>query len=287
MKKQRIFISSTYSDLTEYREAVKKAIRKTEAIDVSMEDFGSRDNRPVDECLRIIENEINFFIGIYAHRYGYIPKKEKVSITELEYKHAKKCKIPILIFVIDEDQPWIKKYIDFGKKANKLEAFKRKLSEEKMLTRFTNKDNLASLVVSSLIREINYNGIESIESVESREITSSYDWNKHRDGIYDKNRRIFLTHISETSTNPEFEHDIFIYLIKHKNKDGIQIKEVDSVDFFLGPAWGDKTYRVINSGGLIGIKLRGWGGFLCTCQVNLKNGKKLFLNRYIDLDPKA
>ena len=105
MKKRRIFISSTYSDLTEYREAVKKAIRKTEAIDVSMEDFGSRDNRPLDECLRVIENEIDFFIGIYAHRYGYIPKNEKVSITELEYEHAKKCKIPILIFVIDEDQP--------------------------------------------------------------------------------------------------------------------------------------------------------------------------------------
>ena len=156
-----------------------------------------------------------------------------------------------------------------------------------MWARFTNKDNLASLVVSSLIREINYKGIKSIESVESREITSSYDWNKHRDGIYDSNKRIFLTHISEISTNPAFERDIFIYLIKHKNKDGIRIKEVDSVEFFLGPSWGDKTYQVINSGGLIGIKLRGWGGFLCTCRVNLKNGEKLFLNRYIDLDPKA
>jgi hypothetical protein len=84
----RVFVSSTFLDLTEHRKSVQEAIRQLGAIDVSMENFGARDERPKAECLRLIQEESDSFIGVYAHRYGYIPKGERKSITEAEYDAA-------------------------------------------------------------------------------------------------------------------------------------------------------------------------------------------------------
>ena len=58
------------------------------ALDVCMETFGARDDRPRDECLRIVREETDVFVGIYAHRYGHIPPEDIVSITEAEYDQA-------------------------------------------------------------------------------------------------------------------------------------------------------------------------------------------------------
>ena len=53
----RIFVSSTYEDLKEYREAVTKGIRELGAIDVAMEHLGARDERPKEESLRLVREE--------------------------------------------------------------------------------------------------------------------------------------------------------------------------------------------------------------------------------------
>ncbi len=78
-----VFVSSTFTDLKDYREAVCNGIRKLGAIDVSMENFGSRDERPKDECLKLVR-ENDTFVGIYAHRYGFIPDGDSISLTEAE-----------------------------------------------------------------------------------------------------------------------------------------------------------------------------------------------------------
>ncbi len=64
---QRVFVSSTYTDLREYRDAVQKAIRQLGSIDISMENFGAKDDRPKAECLRVIREESDLFVGIYAY----------------------------------------------------------------------------------------------------------------------------------------------------------------------------------------------------------------------------
>jgi len=85
---KRVFVSSTSVDLGEYRKRVQDAIKQLGAIDISMENFGARDERPKEECLRIIREESDLFVGIYAHRYGFIPKSDAKSITEQEYDEA-------------------------------------------------------------------------------------------------------------------------------------------------------------------------------------------------------
>jgi hypothetical protein len=53
-----------------------------------MEAFGARPIESTEPCLDEIE-ESDLFVGIYAHRYGYVPAGSAVSMTEQEFLHAK------------------------------------------------------------------------------------------------------------------------------------------------------------------------------------------------------
>ena len=54
---KRVFVSSTFVDLEDYRVAVRKVIKRLGADDVAMEQFGSREDRPRDECIRVVEGD--------------------------------------------------------------------------------------------------------------------------------------------------------------------------------------------------------------------------------------
>ena len=118
--KKRIFVSSTFIDLIEHRKAVQDAIRQLGAIDISMENFGARDKRPKDECIRLITEESDIFIGIYAHRYGIIPEGDTISITEAEYNAASSVRLPRLIYLIDESKQLFTEHVDEGVSSKKL-----------------------------------------------------------------------------------------------------------------------------------------------------------------------
>ena len=103
----KIYISSTYEDLKEYRESVYDSLRKMRHDVISMEDYVAQDQRPLQKCLRDVIS-CDIYIGIFAWRYGYIPQDEKdnpdkLSITELEYRKACDVQIPRLIFLLKDD----------------------------------------------------------------------------------------------------------------------------------------------------------------------------------------
>lgn len=151
---KKVFISSTYIDLKDYREAVQKTVKELELYDISMERFGARDNRPKEECLELIEKETDLFIGIYAYRYGYIVEGDNESILEHEYNKAKYCNIPCLFYLIDENSEWLPSNIDTGEKREKLMKLKEKLMKEKIVARFTTIDDLAKSVSNSVSRHL-------------------------------------------------------------------------------------------------------------------------------------
>jgi hypothetical protein len=112
MMPDRVFLSSTFSDLSDYRTAVQQGIRQLGAIDVAMEHFGAHDERPVDECVRLVVEESDVLVGIYAHRYGFIPEGLDISISEREYEAATEANLPRFIYLVDDNHPWVPSYID-------------------------------------------------------------------------------------------------------------------------------------------------------------------------------
>jgi HAD superfamily phosphoserine phosphatase-like hydrolase len=149
---KRIFVSSTFEDLKEHRFATIKAIRQLGAVDISMEHFGARDERPKDECIRLIREETDVFVGIYAHRYGFIPEGEAISITESEYREAVRAGVPVLVYLVDDNHPWPPLLIDKQEAAEKLAAFKAELRKMKIVAKFGTPHELAAAIAADLGR---------------------------------------------------------------------------------------------------------------------------------------
>jgi tetratricopeptide (TPR) repeat protein len=146
----KVFISSTYKDLIDYRAAAIRAVEGTNYQASKMEVFGARPDEPLDACLKEVE-ESDFFIGIYAHRYGYVPASSEISITEMEYVHARKLGKTIYCFVIDEEnQPWLPKFIEGEPGASKLKDFKRRIQTDHVCAFFTTSQDLGMKVANAL-----------------------------------------------------------------------------------------------------------------------------------------
>lgn len=80
----KIFLSSTFVDLKEVREKILKFLGVLKSDIINMEVFGSDETRPKEYCLQNV-SECNFFIGVYAARYGQVDQETGFSLTELEY----------------------------------------------------------------------------------------------------------------------------------------------------------------------------------------------------------
>jgi hypothetical protein len=150
----RIFVSSTKEDLIPYREAVETVLTGMEHIPLGMEYFVSSPDSPIDVCLATVRRS-QLYIVIVGMRYGSIEEGSGKSFTELEYDEAVKNKIPVLAFIIDEEQCAIlPKFVDVGEKAEKLKQFKAKLNSSYLVSRFASVDNLKQLVEKSVQQAI-------------------------------------------------------------------------------------------------------------------------------------
>jgi hypothetical protein len=149
-----VYVSSSFLDLIAHRDAVIRALRKSQLEVIGMEDYIATDNRPVTKCLDDVART-DIYIGLVAHRYGYVPpddNPEHLSITEMEYRHAVKHQKPCLVFLHSEDDNWPPKFVELGDSpsARRLKALREELSQELVVSFFTTPDNLASLVVAAV-----------------------------------------------------------------------------------------------------------------------------------------
>lgn len=145
----RVFVSSTYLDLVEYRKAAEKAINDQRQKYEGMEYMGTLTEEPTRASLDLVE-QCDLFIGLYAWRYGTIPKGAEYSITEQEYRHAQKLGKPCLCYFVDEELPWPPKWIDDGEAKKKLQQFKDSIAEEHVRGTFREPLHLERNLISDL-----------------------------------------------------------------------------------------------------------------------------------------
>ena len=257
-----------------------------------MENFGAREERPVDECLRLVREECDTFVGVYAHRYGFVPDGYDKSISELEYRAAGDAAIPRFIYLVDENHPWLPAHIDRGSSADQLAAFKQALLKRHMCQTFGTEDQLATKVVADLGRHMALARAQrvgpgialqdiGVDSLRGAAPETTDEWNVRRNGVYEKHRNIFLTHVIRPSQKPGQQFDVFIYLVRHKSTD---FSDVRVAEFFLGPYWENRVFPAVERDGFIGISTAAYGTFLCICRVAFSDGQHLFLERYIDFE---
>jgi Domain of unknown function (DUF4062) len=110
-KKLQVFISSTYSDLHEERQAAVEAILTAGHIPAGMELFAAGDESQMTAIKRWID-ESDVYMLILGGRYGSIEPKSKKSYIQLEYEYALEKNKPLFAVVINEDylEKKVKKY---------------------------------------------------------------------------------------------------------------------------------------------------------------------------------
>lgn len=149
----RVFVSSTYEDMVEYRKAVIDELTNIEVLPRAMEQFVSSPDKPLDVVLAEVRR-CQLFIALVGMRYGSIDPDTGKSFSELEYEEAVKNGIPVLAFVIDENEcPVLPKYVDVGEPAEKLKKFKSILNT-RYASRFKSIENLKELVVRAVKKQL-------------------------------------------------------------------------------------------------------------------------------------
>ena len=158
---ESVYISSTYSDLKIFREAVLKCIYALGDYykPVSMEFYNAEDVHFVKKCLSDVE-ACNIYILILGKRYGYVPNGFNKSITELEYEKARDSQRnggnvkEILIFKIGElCTTYAYKEAD-PKFIQYQESFLREVNEQLSPKPFDSEAELALQVSHSLMKRL-------------------------------------------------------------------------------------------------------------------------------------
>ena len=143
----RAFVSSTFRDLKDHREAVYVALRRLGHQSVAMEQWVASDQAPLDRSLEAVRDS-DVVVLIVAWRYGWIPPGQRYSTTELELRTAREAAIPCLIFVVPDDAPWPQTDVDDD--STNIRRFRQSLLEEYVVGFFTTPDELARKVAIAL-----------------------------------------------------------------------------------------------------------------------------------------
>ena len=149
MKKDRIFISSTYIDLIPHRKSIWELLQSFNVEISGMERFGARTEIPLQTCLDEVELS-NIFIGVIGMRYGSIDELTGKSFSQLEYEKAVKQGNKILLYIIDDYNAKVTpKIIDF-ENHEKLSKFKELVSKKHTIEKFTTIDDLNKKINNDL-----------------------------------------------------------------------------------------------------------------------------------------
>lgn len=152
----KVYISSTYQDLVEYRAAVDRTLRRMGHDVIGMEQYVAEGSKPVDRC-RADVKAADAYVIVVAWRYGYVPGRNAKtpdlrSITEIELAEAQASGKPVLAFLLDPEAPWPPNRIDAmgGAAGDEVARLRTSLGSNYLAGIFRTPDDLASQVAAAV-----------------------------------------------------------------------------------------------------------------------------------------
>lgn len=146
-----VMISSTARDLPHYRQQAMEACVRQGMFPIMMEHLPAMDEDAISASLAMVD-EAELYLGIFAHRYGYVPQGYDLSITEMEYNRAVERGIPRLIFIIEEGFGDDLPHEQDEAAAARLKQLKERLKTEQVVNFFTTPADLRAQIINSLAR---------------------------------------------------------------------------------------------------------------------------------------
>ena len=161
-RKFSIFISSTYEDLKNERQALMGVALENNFIPVGMEQFHAAPASQWDVITKMID-ECDFYLLVIGGRYGSIDEETGISYTEKEYNYAKSKGLPILVLIkessaiTESGQDTDDEKYDKYTKMRKLEDFRKRVKNDgNTVDFFTDINSLKYVASPTLSKAINY-----------------------------------------------------------------------------------------------------------------------------------
>ena len=150
---RRVFISSTITDLVNYRQAVIDVIRQIglEAIVSEVYSASLAHDQPLEAIRQILE-AADIFVLILGYKYGPIIPELGKSPVEVEYDLAREMEKPILAYMIGEDTPIPISAID--RDLARIQSFREQVARERVVKFFSTPTDLASGVLQGIVNFI-------------------------------------------------------------------------------------------------------------------------------------
>ncbi len=158
-----VFISHT-SDMAEYPAggpsvaaypadgsfvaAAIDAVNQARRAPVDMRYFAARDGEPASYCRQRVR-EAGVYVAVVGLRYGSLVPGEDVSYTECEFGEATAAGRPRLVFLLDEDAPIPRRFVDLDPR--KIDDFRARLQRAGLITAtFTTPAELGHAIYKAL-----------------------------------------------------------------------------------------------------------------------------------------
>jgi hypothetical protein len=147
---EQVFVSSTYLDLKEERQAVIQTLLQADCMPAGMELFPASDDDRWTLIQRVIDRS-DYYVVVIGARYGSVDPQTSVSYTEMEYDCAVSVDIPVMGYVHEDPNQ-----LTIGQTDKSDAAFARMLSfrgkvQERMCKGYRSADDLAGKVALSIL----------------------------------------------------------------------------------------------------------------------------------------
>lgn len=172
-RKFSLFVSSTFEDLKEERQALFSVALENNFIPVGMEQFHGAPTSQWNVIMKMVD-ECDFYLIILGGRYGSIDESIGISYTEKEYNYAKEKNLPVLVLIKKESSITEDKK-DLGddkyEKMRKLDEFRNKVRNDGNTVDFFGSIDELKYVASQTLKNAVAYADENIGWVRYQDIT--------------------------------------------------------------------------------------------------------------------
>jgi len=151
-RRYQVFISSTFKDLHEQRQALTLALLDR-YIPAGMEQFPATNDRGWEIIRQTIELS-DYYVVLVAGRYGSVDPGTGFSWTEREYTHAVQAGLRPIPFIRDKSTITQDQMEDEGSLRERLEQFRTKLQNEHHVKPWLHEQDLITKVKDALDHQI-------------------------------------------------------------------------------------------------------------------------------------
>lgn len=152
-KKYQVFISSTFSDLSDVRTSLVKQVLDLGHIPSGMESFLAADEEQMSYIKKVID-QCDYYLLVVGGRYGSVDE-EGVSYTEREFDYAVAEKKVILASICEDRGSLQSNLVDTDQeKLEKLDSFIAKIKTGRLVIFWKNKNDISVQLALSLAKTI-------------------------------------------------------------------------------------------------------------------------------------